>query len=170
MTESTEKAYELFSKKEYQEAIIEFQIAISSFEDENPPSEQLFILRSDLAVAMTMIKQEKPALEILHDLLRHFLYKEDTYHTGIVAGNIAVAYESLGEKLLAVEYFQQASECFEKTNSKDEQYHSLHSLALLYLKLGKNFQAVTTYNSALNIKPDASLKDRALIKLLKTVF
>ncbi|MCD4752613.1 MAG: tetratricopeptide repeat protein [Anaerolineaceae bacterium] len=119
---------------------------------------------------MTMAGQEKPALEILHDLLLHFSHIEDTYHTGIVAGNIAVAYESLGKKELAVKYFQQASECFEKTNSKDEQYHSLHSLALLYLKLGKKFQAITALNSALNIKPNASLKDRALRKLMKTVF
>jgi len=170
MIESSEKAYKLFSQKKYQEAIALFQSAISYYNNSNPPPEKVYILRSDLAVAMTMAKQEKPALEILHDLLFHFSHIEDTYHIGIVAGNLAVAYESLGKKELAVKYFQQASECFEKTGSKDEQYHSLHSLALLYLKLGKKFQAITALNSALNIKPKASLKDRALRKLMKTVF
>ena len=170
MTQSSEKAYELFSQKKYQEAIIQFQNAISVYANENPQPETVYILRSDLAVAMTMAKQEKPALEILQDLLLYFSQSEDTYHTGIVAGNIAVAYESLGKKELAVKYFQQASECFEKINSKEEQYHSLHSLALLYLKLGKKFQAISALNSALNIKPNASFKDRVLRKLMKTVF
>ena len=114
-----------------------------------------------------MAKQTAEAINILQELLEHYTNTNDLYHSGIVCGNLAVAFEKSGNKKNAVDFYEKASEYFSQTKNLDENYHCKYSAARLYLQLGEKFKAIAALNAALSLKPNASIKDRALKRLMR---
>jgi len=166
MTNLAPTAYNLFENKKYKQAIHEFERELEKYNTITPRPEEYYQLSSDMAVAMTMANKTSKAIKLLDTILTYYTDNEDTYHIGIVSGNLAVAYEKSRNSKTAISYYQKAAQCFNKTNHPAENYHCQYSLALLYMKTGEKFKAISALNSALEINPNASIKDRALKRLM----
>lgn len=160
-------AYNLFANKKYKEAIREFEHELQKYIEITDKPEEFYQLSSDMAVAMTMAKKTAEAISVLEISLAYYTEREDIYHIGIIHGNLAVAYEKSKDNKSAISQYHKASECFDTTNHTNENYHCQYSLALVYMKTGDKFKAISALNSALEINPNASIKDRTLRRLMK---
>jgi len=90
----------------------------------------------------------------------------DTRRQALALGNQAAVLEALGKSAQAVEKYETSADLLKKTGDRDNRAAVLQALSQLQLRMGRQLEAITSMQIALDNKPKLSLRERVLNKLL----
>jgi tetratricopeptide (TPR) repeat protein len=110
------------------------------------------------------------ALEAAQGTDQVFAAANDARRQALALGNQGAAHEALGDVQRAIACYQQSAELLKDTNDPDLRAYVLGSLSALQLKTGDQLQSLATMHVALQTKPELSLKERILKKLIQIPF
>lgn len=99
-----------------------------------------------------------------------FAQAGDICRQAIALSNQASAMEELGQLEQALELYKKSSDLFEKCDNQEMRGYVLRSMSALYIRMGKQFNALASMNAALNSTKKLTLKERLLRKLLNLPF
>ena len=120
----------------------------------------------NLCVALIQADQPERALAVVESTPEIFLAAGDQKRAGRAYGNLASAYEGIGDLSKASESYQSALEHLSSAGDDEGYSYTLQALSRLQLRSGQPIDALSTMQVGLDSKPKRSLKDRLLSKLL----
>ncbi|PWH19023.1 MAG: hypothetical protein DDG59_04425 [Anaerolineae bacterium] len=163
LAQSAEKA---FREGRYTEAVDGFKAAAMAYQEQGD-----VILAAEMwnncGVAWVQLGRGEEALGVVQPTLSILEEQGDVERLGIAYGNLASALEACSRYDEAQEAYLRSAELLEKCGKAELRLHALKALSQLQLKQGKQFQALATFQSALEDAPKLSLKHKALKKLIE---
>jgi tetratricopeptide (TPR) repeat protein len=90
----------------------------------------------------------------------------DTRRQALALGNQAAVLEALGKLAQAVEKYEACADLLKQVGDRDNRAVVLQALSQLQLRMGRQLEAITSMQIALDNKPKLSLRERVLNKLL----
>jgi tetratricopeptide (TPR) repeat protein len=133
-------------------------------------SQNNFILSAEMknnqSVALLLGKQGQNALEACLGTAEFFLENNEEKRAGVAYANEAAAYQAINEFQIAEERYKQAANILNSIGEKEMYAQIFHSLSQLQLRMGKQFDALTSMKTNLENTEDTSFKKRLLKFLL----
>ncbi len=123
---------------------------------------------NNASVAYLQAGHPEKALEIVRPTIKTFQDAKDIHRLGLAYGNLAAALEACDKKEEAFSAYQQAADLLLHAGDNENRLQVLQAISALQLKTGKQIQALSTMQSALEDLPKPSLKQKLLLKLLKS--
>jgi tetratricopeptide (TPR) repeat protein len=123
-------------------------------------------MANNLCVALIQSENPQRALDVVEPTPQIFLAVDDQKRAGRAYGNMASAYEGIGDLSRASECYQSALEHLSAAGDDEGYSFTLQALSRLQLRSGQPVDALSTMQLGLNSKPKRTLKDRLLSKLL----
>lgn len=163
------EAKSLFAKKKYDPALEKFQAAHKYFKTINNLPDAAEIA-NNIAVCYMMKKDAKSALQILEGTDLIFEQCGDRIRQALALGNQASAYEDLDNPDKALELYEKSSDLLEQTGEKENRAIVLKRISAIQLKHGRQLQALATMNTALQVEPSPSSREKSLKKVLNIFF
>jgi tetratricopeptide (TPR) repeat protein len=127
-------------------------------------------MMNNCSVALLKGGNAAGALQAVEGTDKIFAAVNDAHRQALALGNMAAAYEGLGDVHKAIQFYQQSSDLLKGTGDRELRTYVLGSLSSLQLKNGNQLQSLATMQVALDTKPKLSLKERLLKKLLQAPF
>lgn len=158
-----------FQKEQFQEAARLYQQAVEACQttgDALATAE----MKNNLSVALIKAGDPNQALAAVIGTDEIFANAGDYRRQAIALGNLASAYEAIGELQKACEHYQRSADFFKQVGEHDLRVFTLQSLSALQLRMGSQFEAMATMDCALAEKKNLSLRERFLKKLLRVPF
>jgi tetratricopeptide (TPR) repeat protein len=119
--------------------------------------------------AVTLIQLERPreALDALMGTPDLFLEAGDAGRAALSIGNLAAAYEALGEGDKAEAFYLEAAERFRQLGMEEEMLHTSQSLSRLLLDKGEVLEALFAMQRGVETRGRPSLRHRVLRSLMR---
>lgn len=127
-------------------------------------------MRNNQSVALLRAGDAATALQAVLGTEEIFAQAGEPRLTAMALGNQAAAREAIGQLPQALVLYQQTAEMLAQTGDQELRGVVLQSLSALQLRMGKQFEAMASMQSALNTRKRLSLKERFLNQLLKIPF
>jgi tetratricopeptide (TPR) repeat protein len=127
-------------------------------------------MMNNYSVALLKSGRAAEALEATLGTDQVFAAANDARRQALALGNQGAACEALGDFQRAIALYSQSADLLKDTDDPDLRAHVLGSLSALQLKTGDQLQSLATMHIALQTKPDLSLKERILKKLIQVPF
>lgn len=99
-----------------------------------------------------------------------FAQSGDARRQAMALGNQAAALEGLKKDSEALQRYQQSNEILKQLNEHELRIYILQSMAGLHLRHRRYLEAMAVMHAALEIKPQLTLRERILKKLLQIVY
>jgi tetratricopeptide (TPR) repeat protein len=90
----------------------------------------------------------------------------DTRRQALALGNQAAVLEALGKLNQAVEKYEASADLLKQVGDRDNRAAALQALSQLQLRMGRQLEALTSMQIAMDNKPKLSLREQVLNKLL----
>jgi tetratricopeptide (TPR) repeat protein len=127
-------------------------------------------MRNNCSVALLKDGDAAGALQAAQGTDVIFAAANDARRQALSLGNLAAAYEALGDIPQAMKLYHQSSDLLKDTGDRELRSFVLGSLSALQLKNGEQLQSLASMQAALDNKPKLSLKERLLKKLIQAPF
>lgn len=162
------RANDLFKQKKYLESARLFEIIAADFQevDEVCKSAEM---NNNASVAYLMAGDPQKSYDLSKDTHLIFEKNEDWKNYGLAMGNQASALENLGNKDLALEYYQIAADKLKQAGEKESRAYVLKRISALQVQSGEQLDALGSMTAALNNLPDLSRREKFLKKLTDLV-
>ncbi|MCX8061266.1 MAG: hypothetical protein N3D16_01660 [Anaerolineales bacterium] len=163
LSEQAEKAYR---EGKFSEAAQYFEAAARAYHAQGQT-----ILAAEMwnncGVAFVQMDKGEEAIRVIEPTLTLLQEQGDLERLGIVYGNLASAFEACGRYAEAQEAYLNSADILGKCWKGELRLYALKALSQMQLKQGKQFQALATFQSALEDASRLSLQQRLLKKLLE---
>lgn len=127
-------------------------------------------MANNRSVALLKAGDAEGALQATIGTEEIFARAGDKCRQAIALSNQASAMEELGQLEQALELYQKSSNLFEQCGNREMRSYVLRSISALYVRMGKQFNALASMNEALNSTKKLTLKERLLKKLINLPF
>ena len=161
-------AHIAFTKKQYLDAANLFE-SISAHLFEAKDLHNSAEMRNNASVAFLLGGNAQKAFDLAKDTHLVFERFNDWKNYGMALGNQASAAEGLGEKTLALDLYQQASEILKKAGEEESRAYVLKKISSLQIQQGKKLEALGNMTTALNNLPNLSKREKFLKNLTDIV-
>jgi len=161
------QAKQAYESKDYLNAATLFEAAgraLQTSGDELAAAENW----NNASVAYLQAGYSHKALEMVQPTLQIFESAGDIRRLGLAYGNLAAALEACGQLEEAYRAYQQSADLLQQAGETEQRLSALQALSALQMKTGKQLQAIATMQSALEDLPKPTLKQRFLLKLLRS--
>ncbi len=160
-----EEALQAYKRGAFEQAIDLFERAHTAYVEEGD------ILASaetanNLSVALGQVHRFQAALDVLEGTYQIFQDHDEQIKAAQSLGNIAAAYEGLGELEQAEAHYQQASRHFAQLNDPESERFTLQALSRVRLRQGRAIEAVSTMRGALETGTKNTWRNRLVRKIL----
>jgi tetratricopeptide (TPR) repeat protein len=118
------------------------------------------------SVAYLQAGDAQAALQAVEGTAAVFAAANDLRRQGLALGNWAAAQQALGNLDAAIEAYQQSANLLAMAGEDRMRAHALKALSELYLKSGRQGEAVAAMQSALDGVKKPTIKERVLKSLL----
>ncbi len=127
-------------------------------------------MANNRSVALLKAGEAESALKAVAGTEEIFAQAGDKHRQAIALSNQASALQELGQLEQALKLFRQSSDLFEQCNDQEMRSYVLRSISALYVRMGKQFNALASMSEALSSTKKLTLKERLLKKLLNLPF
>ena len=159
----------MFRSGKYSEAAMLFQEASRAFLENG---NDLMAAEAANNSSVAFLKNGDPVEALAAALGTELVFATagDKYRQALALGNQAAAHEALGNYKEAIVGYQRSSELLKKDEHPETRAYVLQSLSALQMRMGNQVDAIVSMTAALENKPEISLKERVLKKLLRLPF
>ena len=162
-------AQENYSAGSYSKAASLFQSAAQVYAEQGDELNAAE-MRNNCSVALLKAGDASGALQAAIGTDAIFSAANDARRQALSLGNLAAAYEALGDVPQAIKFYRLSSDLLKDTGDRELRSFVLGSLSALQLKNGEQLQSLASMQAALDNKPKLSLKERLLKKLIQAPF
>lgn len=124
-------------------------------------------MKNNQSVALLLGKNPQAALAACINTSEIFLAQKDEKRAGVAFANEAAAYEALGKLKEAEEKYKLAADNLKSAGEKDMYAQIFQSLSQLQIKMGKQFEALSSMKINLDSTENKNFKQKLLIFILK---
>jgi tetratricopeptide (TPR) repeat protein len=163
------EATTLFERKKYDQALEQFQSALQHFESIND-NLNAAEMHNNISVCLLLKSDTQGALEATQGTDLVFEHAGDTKHQALALGNQASAFEDLKQPDEALEIFEKSEDLLKQINEKEYRAIILKRISSIQVKHGKQMQALASMNTALQVEPAPTPKEKSLKKVLNKFF
>ncbi len=165
--ELIKQAKQAYQSKDYLTAAELFEAASQVFQTQG---DDLDAAESgnNASVAYLLGGENEKALALVQPTLPIFEASGDHRRLGMAYGNLAAALEACGRFPEAQQAYQQCADLLQSAGETEQRLNALQALSALQLRTGKQLQAMATMQSALEDLPKPTLKQKFLLKFLRT--
>lgn len=164
-----EEGKAFYSRKKYSSAIEKFQAARDQYQaigDKVNAAE----MANNISVCLVMTKDPQGALEAALGTDLVFESVGDKLRLALALGNQASAYEDLHQPEKALSLYEKSSDLLEEIGDRENRAIVLKRISSIQLQHGKQLQAIASMNTALQVEPSPSSKEKSLKKVLNKFF
>jgi tetratricopeptide (TPR) repeat protein len=147
-----EKALRSFEQGAYQQALAEFQLALTAFAKDGDEIGQAEIL-NNLGVLHRLLGKTQSAIEALRQSEVIFARLGDEDRQGQALGNLGDVYASGRQRDNAARCYSDAAAIFARVGDGERQSQVLRALSLLRLRQGKWLAAMMHMEESLRVRP-----------------
>jgi len=162
------RAKAAFEDKKFSEAAQIFHQILSSLDPREFPLEVVEV-RNNLSVAYLKSGQAQAAYEQAMGTDLVFAERLMTEKQAMALGNIAAALVELGRLDAALDYYQQSSALFQQCGNQEMRGYVLREISSLQMRRGKQIESLFAMDAALQTKPELTLRERILKKLMDII-
>lgn len=163
-----DKAKGLFNRKKYIEAARLFEIIADGFQDSREET-KIAEMKNNASVAYLLAGDPQKSFDLAKDTHLVFEKTQDWKNVGLALGNQASALENLGNKDLALEYYEIAAEKLKLADEKESRAYVLKRISALQIQRGEQLEALGSMTAALHNLPKLSRREKILKKLTDIV-
>lgn len=169
LTENKNSAQKDFSEKKYLQAAEKFDICSRVYADSGDSTMEAE-MRNNRSVSLLLAGQPKEAYEAALGTDQVFASQGDAKRQAMALGNIAAALEDMQQYEQSFQAYEQADELLKTLNEKDLRSMLLKRKALVQTKLGRNLEAASTFNAAIETDPHPSVKGKMINRFYRLFF
>jgi tetratricopeptide (TPR) repeat protein len=169
LSEFIEKAKTAYEAEDFEEAAQWYDRAVGQYTQQGEPLNAAE-MANNRSVSLLRGGNPQGALQASLGTEKVFAEAGDLKRQAMALGNQAAALDSLHKVEEAIQLYQQSNQLLKQLNEQALRVYVLQSLSGLQLRQRHYMNAMATMEAALEIKPNLSLRERFLRKLLQIVF
>jgi tetratricopeptide (TPR) repeat protein len=124
-------------------------------------------MQNNLSLVYLKLSKPQQALDAVAGTDVAFAAAGDTHRQALALGNQASALEALGKLEPALEKYEACADLLKKVGDSDNRVVVMQAMSQLQLRMGRQLEAITSMQIALDNKSKLSVKESLLRRLLK---
>lgn len=164
--EYQKKGTDLFMRRDYEGAAEQFEQAKAAFDSEEKPDMGMEML-VNLALIDHRLGNFDAAVEKMSQARQFFDEHKDAVRSAMVIGNLGGLYLQEGNLEQAFTLLREAADTFKEAGEEDKYGETLFELARMQAKAGKWMEAIASYEVALDLVKQPTLRQKMLKQAIK---